>query len=102
MGRAGPRVPASLPGGSRLQGAELLKALVARACVCRESPRLCHFYHSSWQSFPSGGQSHSGTAGPRARLRSLDAALCSEEQYSWPDMKGEIITAHFLQAAYPE
>lgn len=52
--------------------------------------------------FPSQGQSHSGTAGPRALLRSLDAALCSQEQYSWPDMKGKVLTAHFLQAAYPK
>lgn len=55
--------------------------------------------------FPSHGQSHCGTADPWVLLRwlrSLRADFCSEEQYSWPDMKAEIMTAHFLQAAYPD
>lgn len=47
---------------------------------------------------PSGGQSGSGTAEPWA-LPSLDAALRSQEPRPWPDMKGEVLTSRFLQAA---
>lgn len=55
--------------------------------------------------FRSRGRSHSGTADPWALLRwlrSLDADFCSEQRYSWPDMKGEILTARFLRAVYPD
>lgn len=55
--------------------------------------------------FPSRGRGHSGTADPWALLRwlrSLDADFCSEQRYSWPDMKGQIMTARFLRAVYPD
>lgn len=81
--------------------ASLHQAPVAPACICRKSPCLCSFT----KDFPPAMASHSGTAGPWALLRwlrGLGAAFCLEEQYSWPDMKGEIVTAHFLQAAYPD